>query len=92
MCHREEIIYAACVCVDRERGHIKVCIYKGGLLVQISQHFLEFLEKKKRKIGKKMGSESLPEWALLALEKRARLLESALTDEFFYILFLAYFF
>ena len=28
-----------------------------------------------------MGSESLPEWALLALEKRARLLESALTDE-----------
>ena len=29
-----------------------------------------------------MGTdESLPEWALLALEKRARLLESALTDE-----------
>ena len=30
---------------------------------------------------REMGSESLPEWALLALEKRARLLESALTDE-----------
>ena len=28
-----------------------------------------------------MGSESLPDWALLALEKRARLLENALTDE-----------